>query len=101
MWKQGQVENIVSQLTGVTAIENRLATVPTNDISDEVIAQSVEAALRLNQLINESVVEVKVANAVVTLTGVVPSAVARRLAYDAALYTTGAIGVKDQLMVAE
>jgi osmotically-inducible protein OsmY len=101
MWKQGQIENIVSQLTGVTGIENRMATVPTKDISDEVIAQSVKAALKLNPLINESTVAVQVANAVVTLTGVVPSAVARRLAYDAALYTTGAIGVNDQLMVAE
>jgi osmotically-inducible protein OsmY len=101
VWKQRQVENIISQLTGVIAIDNQLATVPTKDISDEVIAQSVKKALQLNPLINESVVEVKVANAVVTLTGAVPNAVARRLAYDAALYTTGAIGVNDQLMIAE
>jgi osmotically-inducible protein OsmY len=42
-----------------------------------------------------------VANGVVTLTGAVPNWTARQVAKQSALHTFGAIGVDDQLVVAD
>jgi len=101
LWKVAHAEEVVSRLSGVTAIENKLTVVPTKDTSDEMIADSVVGALRRNPLINEDAVNATVANGVVTLTGVVPNWTAREVAYYSALHTFGAIGVDNQLVVAD
>jgi osmotically-inducible protein OsmY len=100
LWKKPHAEHLVLQLTGVTAIENELTVVPTKDTSDEIIAESLNSALKRNPMINADAIEVTVTNAVVRLTGAVPSWAARQAIYDSALHTFGAIGVDDQLVVA-
>lgn len=100
LWKKSHAEEIVSQLTGVTAINNKLTGVPTKDTSDEMIAESLVNALKRNPMVNADAVEVRVANGVVTLTGAVPNWAARQVIYNSALHTFGAIGVDDQLVVA-
>ncbi len=100
LWKQMLAEDAVTRLTGVTAVENRLATVPTADASDEIISQSVVGALKREPLVNEDAIDVKVANAVVTLSGAVPNRMIRQLVVNAALYSLGVIGVDDRLTVA-
>jgi osmotically-inducible protein OsmY len=101
LWKKSRAEEIVSQLTGVTAIDNKLTGVPTKDTTDEMIAELVANALKRNPMINANAVDVKVANGVVRLAGAVPSWAAREVAYHSALYTFGAIGVDDQLVVVD
>lgn len=101
LWKMPLVEDLVARLTGVTAIDNKLAVVPTKDVSDERIAESIVEALKRNPKINEDAVEVTVANAVVTLTGAVRDWNARDIAHDTAVRAFGAIGVDNRLAVAE
>jgi osmotically-inducible protein OsmY len=100
LWKTANAEEIVSRLSGVTAIENKLTVVPTKDTSDELIAESVLSALKRNPMINPDAIEVTVANGVVKLAGAVPTWAAREVVYHSALNTFGAIGVDDQLVVA-
>ncbi len=100
LWKKSHAEEVISQLTGVMAIDNKLAAVPTKDTSDELIAESLAGALKRNPMINEDAIEVRVANGVVRLTGAVPNWAARQVVYNTALHTFGAIGVDDQLLVA-
>jgi len=101
LWKKSHAEEVLLQLTGVTAVENKLTVVPTKDASDETIAESLASALKRNPMINADAVDVRVANGVVRLTGAVPNWAARQVAYQSALHTFGAIGVDDQLVVAE
>ncbi len=101
LWKKSHVEDILLQLTGVTAIENKLTIVPTKDASDELIAKSLSDALKRNPTVNDDAVEVRVANGVVTLSGAVPNWAAREVVYNSALHAFGAIGVVDRLTVAE
>jgi len=100
LWKVAHVEDVVSRLSGVTAIENKLTVVPTKDTSDELIAESVLSALKRNPMINEEAIEVAAANGVVKLTGAVPNWPAREVAHQSAAQTFGAIGVDNQLLVA-
>jgi len=101
LWKKSRAEDIVSQLTGVTAIDNKLTGVPTKDTTDQMIAESVVSALNRNPMINADAVDVRVANAVVRLSGAVPNHAARQVAYHSALHTFGVIGVDDQLVVVD
>lgn len=101
LWKQPYVEDLISRLTGVTAIDNKLATVPTKDVSDEMIAESVIEALKRDPAINPDAIEVTVANAVVKLTGAVRDGMAREIAHSKAMHAFGGIGVDNQLLVAE
>lgn len=100
LWKEPYVEDLVSRLTGVTAIENKLATVPTKDVSDEIIAETVVDALKRNPSINADAIEVTVTNAVVKLAGAVPDHRTREVVDSTAWHALGAIGVDDQLVVA-
>ncbi len=101
LWKLPLVEDLVARLSGVTAIDNKLAVVPTKDVSDERIAESVVEAFKRNPKINADAVEVTVANAVVKLTGAAHDWGAKELARDTAMRAFGAIGVDDELMVAQ
>ncbi len=101
LWKMPLVEDLVAKLSGVTAIDNKLAVVPTKDVSDERIAESVVEAFKRNPRINAEAIGVTVANAVVKLTGAVRDWNARDIAQDTAMCAFGAIGVDNRLAVAE
>lgn len=101
LWKKVHAEEIVANLTGVTAIDNQLTCVPTKDTSDEIIADLVVSALGRTRGINTGAIGVTVANGVVRLTGAVAHRSARDAALKVALHTFGAIGVDDQLVTAE
>ncbi len=101
VWKKAHAEALISELTGVTAIVDKLACVPTKDTSDEIISEMVVNALKRNPTINDKAIEVRVANGVVRLSGAVPDWSARKAAYQTALNTFGVIGVDDQLLVAK
>jgi len=101
LWKKLHAEEVISELTGVTAVDNKLTVVPTKDTTDEIIAESLASALKRNPMINAHAIEIRVANSVVTLTGAVPNWAAREVVYNSALHTLGVIGVDDQLVVAD
>lgn len=98
-WKKALAEEIVKGLRGVLDVANQLAVVPLHDMLDRTIAESVEAALARNALLDASGVTVEVHDGVVTLSGMADSPAAARLAYLAATYTPGVINVHNRLVV--
>ena len=86
-------------LTEMTDVENRLAIVPTRTITDETIGTDIINALKRNVLIAAELVDVRVTNGVVTLSGSVPNWSALRAARNAAYHTAGVIDVRDSLAI--
>lgn len=100
-WKKLEAETEAFSTRGVVGITNKIAIVPSEKISDELIAEDVMDALDRNLHVNVDDVDVSVLNGKVTLTGAVPSASAKVGAYNAARYTAGVVDVTDNLTVRE
>lgn len=98
-WKRSFVENKMSGLHGVLAVENKLAVTPTEKIGDELIADDVVAALDRDANVNAPDVEVEVKDGVVTLSGSVPSWSASWAAEQDASRTAGVVDVKNELQL--
>lgn len=98
-WKKGLAEDIAWNEPGVVFVRNQLAIVPTEKVSDELIAQDIVSALKRNAYVSVEDVDVKVENGVVTLLGNVPNRLAERAAYNSALFTTGVRDVRDNLVI--
>lgn len=99
-WQKILAEEVVSSLGGVLGVQNELAVVPSRDITDQSIADAIVSAMERNSYVDPEQVNVRVDNAVVTLSGQVPNLTAYRAAYDTARYTVGVINVKNELTFA-
>jgi osmotically-inducible protein OsmY len=99
-WQKWKAEDLVSDLSGVIAVENHLTVVPTEDFVDQDIAEDIEAALERNLYVESESVTVKVENGEATLTGTLPSDYARQRAYSAAANTLGVVNVNNNIVVA-
>ncbi|MBD3220912.1 BON domain-containing protein [bacterium] len=99
-WEKIRAEELVENLRGVTAVDNELAVVPTQDIVDELIADDVVSALDRNALVDVETVDVTVRDGIVTLSGTVPSAAARFAAYRTASRAASVRDVRSELIVA-
>jgi osmotically-inducible protein OsmY len=98
-WKKVRAESIVMGLNGVVTVTNNLAVVPTEDFTDEAIAEDIIASMERNRWIEPDELNLTVENGEVSLTGNVPTWSAKRAAHEAALYTPGVIMVNDRLNV--
>jgi osmotically-inducible protein OsmY len=98
-WTKERAEEMASLVTGVTGIRNRLSVVPTEDLVDDAIAESIVAALDRNSEVEAGTVTVTVENGKVTLSGTVPTRHVRDVVYHTALYTTGVVHIEDLLNV--
>jgi osmotically-inducible protein OsmY len=98
-WKKRQAEWHAEAVPHVVEVTNDLAIVLTKRFTDEEIAKDIMAALERSALVNAEAVNVSVSYGKVTLTGTVPSWIAKRAARDAAWYTLGVVGVDDRLLV--
>jgi osmotically-inducible protein OsmY len=98
-WEKQRVAELASNISGVFGVDNKLSVVPTKDIEDEAVAEDIMSALDRNSGIDATLVEVKVEDGTVTLSGDVPTWTARRSAYDAALFTDGVVNIHDDLSV--
>jgi osmotically-inducible protein OsmY len=109
LWKKHHTENLISGVAGVTEIVNRLVVVPTVGTQrsedegnlDAAIARDIAAALERNALINESRIDVKVEDGVVTLGGPVPDRMTRDAVWEAAHITHGVRDIRDELVIGE
>lgn len=95
-------ENDAYSIPGILSVENLLnveyppaVTVP----SDADIENNIRTKLSFDNRIDSSLIVVTVENGVVTLTGSVPSVWQRIKAEDIAQFTTGVLGVNNQLDV--
>ncbi|MGA1874164.1 MAG: BON domain-containing protein [bacterium] len=100
LWKKYAVEDLVSDVGGIAGITNKLVVVPTQDIVDKKIAQSIVSTLDRNATVDVDSVNVTVDHGTVTLSGTVPNWAAFRAAREAVLYTAGAVDIKNNLSVA-
>jgi osmotically-inducible protein OsmY len=98
-WKKKDAENIARHEPGVYQVINKLTVLPLSDSIDQSIADGIIGAISRNMLLKTSDIKVNVEKGSVTLTGRVPSLVARKAAYDAAVYTTGVKNIYDKLVL--
>jgi osmotically-inducible protein OsmY len=98
-WKKRIAEEDAQAVHHVTEVTNELAVVPTKRFTDEEIAKDIMAALERNAFVDVEAVNVTVSYGKVTLTGTVPSWIAKNAARNVAWYTLGVTDVDDQLVV--
>lgn len=98
-WKKVRSEELVLSLNGVLGTTNELAVVPTHKHEDMAVAKDIEAAMDRNGDIEADLVDVKVENGTVTLTGSVRSLPAFRSAQRIAETTLGVLMVCNGLVI--
>jgi len=98
-WKLSYAADLVSGLTGVLTITNKLSVVPTKDYVDQEIAKDITNAMDRNINLDVEDVDVKVENGQVTLSGTVQDWSAYSAAYNAAAYTAGVVEIDDKLTI--
>ncbi len=98
-WKKVRAEDLAFGMRGVVDVTNKIAVVPTQTIADESLAETIIHALDRNIYVNVDDIDITVENGTVTLTGAVPTLVAKRAAHDVARFTLGVKEVKDRITV--
>jgi osmotically-inducible protein OsmY len=98
-WKKLEAEELAAGVSGVLAVTNEIAVVPSEDILDEAIAEDVVQAIDRNVDVDVEDIDVRVSAGVVTLGGSVESWKARDAAYQAAANTLGVREVVDNIVV--
>ena len=98
-WKKLKAEDIASSLSGIIAIINKLAIVPTEDYIDKDIADDIMDAITRNINVDAEAVDVRVEDGVVSLSGTVEDWNAYEAAMDAAKFTPGVIDIDDNLII--
>jgi osmotically-inducible protein OsmY len=94
-WKKMMVEHFVSNLSGVLGVTNGIAIVPTEKITDKKIAKDIMSALE--RTLDENMIDVKVEDGKVTLSGTIFNDGARRTAEDIAKHSAGVTEVISKL----
>lgn len=98
-WKKRRAEEVALGVDGAEGLVSLLAVAPDASHSDQVIAETIMEGLAENFLIEPQAVDVRVNRGLVTLSGTVRGPLARREAYEIALYTEGVVDVRDELVV--
>jgi osmotically-inducible protein OsmY len=99
-WKKSFAESLVLGLSGVVRVENHLAIVPTEDVTDQAIAEDIVKAMERRWHLDPDRIDVTVENGLVTLSGMVPDIATEEVAFDAARYTAGVRGVRNDMTIA-
>ncbi len=98
-WKKMHAEDVAAQFRGVVGIENKLTIVPTHDVEDRRVAETLEQELDRDPLVDAEDVNVRVNNGEVALTGRTTNWAGRRAAIDTARYTRGVREVRHAISV--
>lgn len=98
-WKKLKAEELIAALSGIRAIKNALAVVPSKDLVDRAIADNIIAALERNQSIDVNTINVRVEDHRVTLSGTVPNESVRRAVLNVARYASGIVDIIDGLTI--
>ncbi|MBN2295645.1 MAG: BON domain-containing protein [Pirellulales bacterium] len=97
LWKKDLIESTVANVAGVVGVENNLKIAPPRKITDDTITNQIINALKRNSLVDAELIDIRVSNGVVTLSGTVPSWSALRVVLNTADQTTGVVEVHDEL----
>jgi len=98
-WQKTSAEDEARLASGVVSVTNKLAVVPTEKVTDEIVGERVISRIADNTVADVDNLDVKVKNGVVTLNGEVINWDTWRSVYNAAQYTTGVVSVDDQLSI--
>ncbi len=96
-WKTFRAQQIISDVIGVVDIDNKLAVVPTETITDQVIATDIVNAMDRSYAVNTDDVNVEVEDGIVTLSGTMLTRASYDAALECAFNTFGVKDVKDRL----
>lgn len=98
-WRKVRVEEVVSPLKGVVEVVNQLAVVPTEKVSDMLLAERIVAGLDRNLLTNVKNILVEVENGRVRLSGILPNRPAFEAARDTVIRTAGVTEIRNDLII--
>lgn len=98
-WKKVRAEELVFGVKGVVGVTNELAVVPTQEITDKAIAEDIESAMERHFELDPDLIDMKVENGKVTLSGSVSSLPSFRAAQKIAQNTPGVIMVDNELVI--
>lgn len=99
-WRKFRAQQLASDVRGVISVDNKITVVPTEKVTDEVIAKDVIKAIDRSFSVDVNDVDVKVENGIVTLSGLVPDRATQLVALACAENTFGVLDVEDRLVVA-
>ena len=97
-WKKVIAAHIVSNITGVIWVDNKITVVPSEKKSDKLIARDLVEALERNVNTDPRSINVKIKDGKITLSGSVPTLTAAQAAVETAHYTTGVKDVIDNIV---
>jgi hypothetical protein len=98
VWNKFKAEDLLSNMTGIVEIINKLVVVPTETRIDQAISEEITASLERNIHGELKEVNVPVKDQVVTLTGKVPGWEIYHLVRDVLRYTLGVIDVRNMFL---
>lgn len=99
LWKKDIAENVVSELSGVKSILNKITIVPTEDKVDTEIADDIVNAVDRHYELDPDDINIKVKEGKITLSGNVPSWDSREELINVVKNTSGVIDFKDNLKI--
>jgi hyperosmotically inducible periplasmic protein len=98
-WQKVSAESDAEYASGVLAVTNKLAVVPTDKISDKILGERIVNRIENSTIADLDKIDIVVEDGLVTLTGTVPSWYVWNSVYDAVQYTEGVIAIDDNLEI--
>ncbi|MGV9141527.1 MAG: BON domain-containing protein [Promethearchaeota archaeon] len=99
LWKKELVESVISGISGIIDISNKLSIIPTKKTSDKEIAEDIIGSIDRNYEVQVEDVYVKVKDGVVTLSGTLDNWYEYNAAMEAAKFTSGVKDINDELKI--
>lgn len=97
--KKVAVESAVVDVEGVKELTSKVAVVPTEDIADAAIADTIIDALSRHAGIDVDDLDLRVENGRVTLSGILPSPEIEDAIFEVVLYTVGVRSIENNLAI--
>jgi len=98
-WKKIKAENLISGISNVINISNKIEVFPKEDYSDESIANEILAGLTRTTIINIKEIVVGVKNGIVTLSGVIPDWKTHNSILRVVTFTKGVRDIENNLLI--
>lgn len=98
-WEKDRAEGIAQTAAGVLSVVNKLAVVPTEEITDQILAERIMDRISNNTVLGEEDVDVEVVDGRVTLSGVIPSWSEWRAIYNSVQNSIGVVSIEDKTRV--
>lgn len=99
LWKKELVESVISGISGIIDISNKLSIIPTKKTSDKEIAEDIIGSIDRNYKVQVEDIYVKVKDGIVTLSGTLDNWYEYNAAMEAAKFTSGVKDINDELKI--